>query len=604
MKKPQSVSHFLLGLLFETFCEHKKNVAILLLSLLLLSLSQSLLIVAAGPFIQILLSSTASTINLLDLFPQKEMFFSPFLAGITFGTAELSFFLPLLLILFAIGRGLAGYFYQVSVGDLALYVCKKYRDRLFLSIIQMPYLTVKEKTSAQWMSILMNDVIYLQNRLLDIVNACVRDFVTMLACLVTLFFIHWPIAVLLLCIGPFIARGVGGVGEKISLYARFFQEKMGLIADYALELRKRFSFIRAQQGEATEIKRFHEISEAYYNDVKKSILIRASFAPCIEFMGFFSFALIIWFATRTKVGWFHPSNLFIFFGALGAFLKPLRNLGEQLGRFKETIGALQGSLPIMLRPVIAEEKSPVSDIAASLPIFIEHASFHMAEGKGIEASNLILTPGLAIAIIGTSGGGKSTLLRGLAGLIAPSGWTGSCQWSSLAKLTTYVSQEPFLFNESISENLQYGNPLFTELGDSTRLHECLRRVYMEAEVEQFQFGLEERIHPLHMNISGGQKQRMVLARSLLHRKKIMLWDEATSAISTAMEKDILNQVIQTVKDENTTLIAATHRLETLPLFDQVWFIKKGRVVLRGAHHDLLSEPIYREFFEKNELHSR
>lgn len=596
MKNTSSVSQFLLRLLLDTFREHKKSVVILVVSLVMLSVSQSLLIVLAGPFIQILLSSQTSTVSLLDLFPEKSSAFSASLSHVSMGREQLAILLPILLVAFALGRGLASYMYQVSVGDLALYVCKKYRDRLFLAIVKMPYLEVKKKTSAQWMSILMNDVIYLQNRLLDVVNACVRDAITMIACLITLFFIHWPIAVLLLAISPFVARGVGGVGERISIYAKFFQEKMGFIADYILELRKRFSFIRAQQGESLEVKRFHAINDAYYQEVKKSILLRASFAPCVELMGFLAFAGLIWLATRAHIQWFHPSNLFVFFGALGAFLKPLRNLGEQLGRFKETTGALQGSLPLLLQPPISTQDTHAK-IPCTLPIWIEAASFCIGEGKGIAATQLFLSPGTSIALVGSSGGGKSTLLRGLAGLIAPLEWMSTVEWAAVAKETTYVSQDPFLFNDSVAENLQYGNALFAEKQDHELLQHSLQQVQMGVEVEQWDRGLLEEIQPLHMNISGGQKQRLVLARSLLQQKCVMLWDEATSAIDPRMEKDILLQVIQQVKIEKKVLIAATHRVDTLSFFDQVWLVQKGKVVLQGPHFTLLKEPLYRDFVE-------
>ncbi len=597
MKNSISATHFLLGLLLETFREHKKSVVVLFLSLLILSISQSLIIVLAGPFIEILLSSQLSSISFFDLFPQSNLFLSPALAEFTVAAEKLAILIPLLLVAFALGRGIASYFYQISVGDLALFACKKYRDRLFGSIVKMPYLQVKEKTSAQWMSVLMNDVIYLQNRLLDVVNACVRDAVTMLACLITLFFVHWPIAVLLLAISPFIAKGVGGVGEKISVYAKFFQEKMGFIADYLLELRKRLSFIRAQQGESFEIKRFYEINDSYYQEVKKSIFIRASFAPSIELMGFLSFSIIIWLATRANIEWFHPSNLFVFFGALGAFLKPLRNIGEQLGRFKETIGALQGSLPILLEPPV-QKKEVVSGTEVSLPVSIQSVSFQMAAGKGICGDRLILSPGYAVALVGSSGGGKSTLLRGLAGLIAPTKWDSPCEWVSIAAGTTYVSQDPFLFNDSVAENLRYGNMSFQGKKELAEIQMGLQKVRMEAEIAQLRGGIEEEIQPLHMNISGGQKQRLVLARSLLQDKKIMLWDEATASIDPHMEKEILTEIIEQVKEEKKFLLAATHRVDTLPLFQEVWFIKDGTVFLQGPHDKLLLEPIYREFFEK------
>ena len=155
MKKKASAIHFLLGLLAETFRAHKKSVAVLCLSLVVLSIAQSLLIVLVGPFIQVLLASPTATISLLDLFPQKDLFFALTLADFSMKTEQLSIVLPLLLVGFALGRGLASYFYQISVGDLALYVCKSYRDRLFLAIVEMPYLEEKEKTSAQWMSILI-----------------------------------------------------------------------------------------------------------------------------------------------------------------------------------------------------------------------------------------------------------------------------------------------------------------------------------------------------------------------------------------------------------------------------------------------------------------
>jgi len=568
-----------LRLFWESVRENKKHVGILLLALLILSLSQSLLIVLSGPFIQILLTSGSASVSVLELLGQKKVLAFPSFFEMQVSRDFLRGLLPVLLVIFGLGRGIASYLYQVKVGYLSLLLCKRYRDRLFVAMMKLSYVRNKEKTPAQWMSILMNDVVYLQNRLVDVVNAYIRDSITMLVCWSVLLFLHWPIALSLLVVGPLVARRVGGLGERISIYAQLFQSKLGLVADAILEIRKRFPFIRAQQGREVEEARFHLMNQAYYQGVRKSILLRASFAPMVELIGFLSFSIWIWILLQGKMFSIQLTDIFVFLVALGAFFKPLRNLGEQMGRFKETMGALEESLSVLLAapPASLHERRRPKEVDLVFPVSIAMASFRMGGPHGIDLRNIQLEAGATIAIIGKSGAGKSTFLKGLAGLLPPLTWEANVAWEDLVLHTSYVSQDPFLFHDTMIENLRYGLKETPSKNPSLEVSTALGLVQMEAEVANFPQGIHSTMDPLQGTISGGQRQRLVVARAWMQHRSILLLDEATSAIDGDMERKLLQALIRMAKEENKILLAVTHRVDTVQFFDHVWVVENGQL---------------------------
>jgi ABC-type multidrug transport system fused ATPase/permease subunit len=236
------------------------------------------------------------------------------------------------------------------------------------------------------------------------------------------------------------------------------------------------------------------------------------------------------------------------------------------------------------------------DFKTSLLVDIKDAEVSYGSRVAFKGKNLALAAGRAVAIIGPSGAGKSTIVKSLAGLVKPSKWDASMPWSEVTGHTTLVSQSPFLFKETLRGNLVYGLPDdLKSLTTDEMLWGALRVVNLEDAVKGLTHGLESKFNPLETNLSGGQIQRLVIARAMLRRPSILMLDEATSAVDVATEHDISTRLISTVHETGTILLAVTHRLRWLDLYDQVWFVENGDVTMTGTHRELMKIDRYRTF---------
>ena len=167
-------------------------------------------------------------------------------------------------------------------------------------------------------------------------------------------------------------------------------------------------------------------------------------------------------------------------------------------------------------------------------------------------------------------------------------------WQESIRHVSFVSQEPFLFRDTLLANLTYGLEDLSQSREKA-IWDILATVNIDSEVKRLPQGLGTELHAVGSNISGGQLQRLVIARALLRHKWVWLLDEATSAVDAASEKDITDRLIRAAKVEKKSLIAVTHRLTWLPLYDEVWFVEGGRLTYSGHHSELLKDARYRSF---------
>jgi subfamily B ATP-binding cassette protein MsbA len=554
--------------------------------------------------------------NIIELFPK--------LGQVSFDRLELCFVVPAAILLAGFLKSVASYFYSLNQQGLALFVSKSFRDKLFEALLYKPYRDIKSQSPGQWMSRIMNDVLFLQTRLSDILSSFVRDSVIIITSFAVLSWLHWPSALIMLTIGPVIALGMGAVGKRIASYAEAFQRELAGISASLLDLRARFDFIRAQRGETLESERFNRLNNRYFEAIKKSIFVRSAFAPGMELLGFGIFSVTL-FAVSRGYWTLSPEVLFQFFGAMGLMLRPLRNLGEQLARFHETTGSLKSNFEIFesvqgssaglsklgssgdfsklgstrLVPTLDRgSKVGTSRVDPSLlkspdlSIDLKKIVVRYGDVCALTLDNLTIQSGKSIAIIGPSGAGKSTLVRTLCGLIPPNQWEGSLSNLELSSLTSMVSQEPFLFDDQLRANLIYGRPVAPSEGD---IRSALETVNIWQEVQSQAEGLETPVRAIGSNWSGGQLQRLVIARALLQQKPILLLDEATSAIDAQTEQDITERLTKLSRDQNIGLLVVTHRLRWLELFDEIWFLEDGKLIGVGPHTKLLANPRYKSF---------
>jgi len=603
--KDQDFLRFLRRFVLEPMLAQRSVLVTVVFALLFLSATQGLVLVIVKGFMSAFFANaSADFISIGDLLPAKlsERWSSS--KSMTFKRDFLVWFVPCGIVVVGVVKAYASYLYNLSLMKLSLRVAQNYREKVFESVLTLPWLSSAQRTPGEWMSIIMADAIFIQSRLTDFSTAFVKDGVLIASCLIALAFIHWPAALVLLFVTPFIAWQMGRAGRRIAWFTEAFQRELGVLAGQLLGIRERFRYMRAQHGEDFECEKFESGNRAYLDMMTGSIFIRALVAPGMELVGFSLFAIFIYGWTRQVPGFdVAPDVVLQFFVALGLILRPVRELGEQVARWSETIGGLKRSMAVARE---VDSQRATAGIHAGIKkiktevliqkIVINHLAIAYGSRPVFRASNIVLNQGAAVAIVGPSGSGKSTILRVFAGLVRPSLWESQWPWEDVASNASMVSQSPFLFKDSIRGNLTYGLDAAALSSQSDdKLWAALNRVNLERMVRALPDGLDTVFNPLETNLSGGQIQRLVIARAVLREPTILLLDEATSAVDAATEQDISKRLIETVRREKKIMLAVTHRLKILNEYDEVWFIENGDLLLRGKHTDLLSNERYRIF---------
>jgi subfamily B ATP-binding cassette protein MsbA len=572
-------------------------------ALLGLSFAQGGFLLLAGPLLKSFfeLGATGGQLALAKLLPPQVENWWPAAADWVLPTSQLAWMLPMSLLVVGLIRSLATYAYHYHQQAVALQLAKSYRDRLFAAILGQPYEKLAQESAGRWMSLIMNDVMVLQSRFTDIVGGVIKDSMLVIACLLALYWVHWPTATVLLILCPVLGGSLGRSGRKISHFAEAWQRRLADMTAYLLSIRQRFAFIRAQGGEAFEAAQFETLNQSYFRMIQRSLPVRALLAPSAEFVGFVLFALMIYLV---HAGIFFDEDLagvvlIEFFAALGLIMRPLKNIGEQIARYQETKGTLLQSLRTF-RDLQEQAQGgetpagPASQPDRSLPTSLRLTSFSFGYGGqvAIRGTDLNLARGRAVAVIGPSGSGKSTLIKGLAGLLEPLAWQADEPWARVCRRTALVSQKPFLFDASLRDNLIYG--LAQPPGDDV-IWQALDRMGLRSLIEELPDRLATAVHSLHASFSGGQLQRLMVVRSLLRTSDLLLCDEATSAVDSHTEELMTRQLIDTAHQQQGMLIFITHRLRWLNQFDEIWFVENGEINWAGTYQSLLKVDRLRHY---------
>ncbi|MFK7873324.1 MAG: ABC transporter ATP-binding protein [Oligoflexales bacterium] len=565
-----------LKLLFKLLSQQKKTILFSFFCLLWMALGHGALLTLMGPFVQSLTGQNSEVPAWTQwLFKNQK--------------TSWSLQIPFALIFAGIIKSTGSYGYQWLSSSIAIQTTSLYRTQLFKGLLSCDFEDIQKKSPGTWMSILMTDAQVLQKQVVESLSASVRDSILILASWTTLAYVHPASALSLLLIGPILASIMGVVGNKISYFADNYQRLMSELAAIFFDQRQRFDMIRSQHAEQNELKRFHNKNMQHFHYVKKSIFIRASFAPVLEWFGFGIFAGWIWYIQSSKNPPLQGQDLVLFFAALGSMLRPLKGLGEQVGKIQEVRGVLSHGRSLITQKETLKTKPVKSTVFPThiTSITLERLQF------SLKLQDLKLSP-RTVAVIGRSGSGKSTFARILAHLIKPTLWDSQLLWEDFCTQVTMVSQKPFLFQGSLYENLIYGLNYTPSQED---MDHVLWVVDMKDHIDSLADGLQTYITALSTNFSGGQKQRLTLARGLLSRTPILIVDEVTSSLDQKCENLVISRLIQTCQNRKQLLIAITHRLSWLHQVDDVWWMENGTIRQKGPHYDLQGNSSYCEFIQ-------
>ena len=549
-------------------------------------------------------------------------FFSILVAGSTSATAwlldpaieniflnkdeTLIYLIPLAIIIAFSTKGISLYLAKILMVQISEEVKKMLQTDMLRSFINADTQIIESKHTGKYISNLSFDVDQITRMLAEAFLSIFKDGLTLIGLLAVMFFQNWKlslIAIIMIPLATIIARRLGKRMGKVATEA---QEKSGHLNRYFVDLFKNHKIIKIFQRENYENMR----SEDYVNALKdKSIKIRSVYlrsTPIMEVLTGFMIALLIFYSGQLIINEeLNINNFFSFLAAMMLAYQPVKSLTKVNIAISQGLSAAKRILPIIdIKNEI--EKNDNSDEISLIKgtIVFENINFHYysnPENQVLKNVSLKINGGKMTALVGHSGSGKSTLLNMIPRIYNPT--SGSIKidnqdlskfnLSSIRQQISIVDQNTTLFDDTVYNNIKYAQP------DASKeeIFKSARLSMSEEFINNLENGFQTKIGENGVKLSGGEKQRLSIARAFLKKSKIILLDEATSSLDSATEEKIQQAIEELIYNKTTIVIA--HRLSTILNSDNIYVMEKGKILDSGKHGELLDKSdAYKNFYEK------
>jgi ATP-binding cassette, subfamily B, bacterial MsbA len=526
-------------------------------------------------------SSTASILPAIKY--TFEHIFNPGELGLR-AVAGVAILLPILGILRGVGFFLSVYFVE-WVGNRVVH---DIRIATFDRLHQLSLYYFTRQKTGELISRTANDTMLVERAVSTVIGDLVRQPFLTIFLLVVLIWLDPVLAFLSLVVFPVCIVPVALFGRKVRRYARQGQEKLADIVSILQETVSGVRVVRAFGMEEYERGRFAEQCRAVFNRTMRMTKAKASVEPIIVEISIIGFSLILVYAYWTGMSW---ETFFTFGLALIALYDPVKKLSKVhlaiqhssaaadriFEILDETITVKEADDPIVLEPPVRE-------------IVFEDVGFAYDDEPVLQDISFSVRPGECVAFVGSSGSGKTTLVSLLPrffdpthGRICVNGQDiRSYSLASLRLQMGLVTQDTFLFNDSIANNIAYGRK------DASRdaIEEAAHRAYAHDFIKNMPQGYDTVIGDRGVRLSGGQCQRISIARAMLRNPPIMILDEATSALDTESERQVQAALDELMADR--TVFAIAHRLSTIAHADRIIVLDHGRIAESGTHDELIA----------------
>jgi len=504
------------------------------------------------------------------------------------------FWMPILIVLLFLVRGLAAFANQTAFAWVASKVVHDIRAQMFERILSLPASYYDRHSTGNVISKLTFDVTQVMNAATDVLTVLVRDSIAVIGLLIFVFWLDWRLSTILLVVVPAIAWIVSVFARRLRQLNRGFQANIGDLTHVLEESVRGQKVVKIYGGAPYERERFGHRSNRARRLFFKIAVASAANTPIVEILGAVAMAVVIYIGTSPQdscesltVGGFVA-----FFGAIAMLFSPLKRLTKINAPLQRGLAAAESVFQL-----IDEQGEPDNGrrslARAEGEVRLEHVGFRYAdeEERVLDDVSVLIRPREMVALVGPSGSGKSTLTALIPRLYDPSEGRVSIDGIDLKELRladlraqiALVSQEVNLFNDTIAGNIAYGmdpRPAEADIIAAARAAHALEFI------ERLPNGLDTLIGEDGLRLSGGQRQRIALARAILKDAPVLILDEATSALDTESERAV-QQSLDEQRDRRTTIIIA-HRLSTVERADRILVMDRGRIVESGSHAELLA----------------
>jgi subfamily B ATP-binding cassette protein MsbA len=492
-------------------------------------------------------------------------------------------------------RSLFLYLQTVETNRIVMRQSTDMQKLAFAHLISSDFARLTRDTPGRMVSKLTNDISFIQVATQAALNTAVRDALSIVALVASMFYLDWLMSLIVLCVYPIAAIPVAAISKRLHRVAKRTQAELGDMTSLLTEKLSSVRLIKSFRLESYAAQRLNTSFEQLFDLRMKAVRNRARIDPMLEALGGLAvtgvIALAYW---RIASGISTVGDFMGFVTALLMASQPIRGLGNLSGRISEGLAAADSFYNLL------DEKPRIVDRPGARPLAIdngtirfEKVAFRYDEQKGLAAISdftLAVPGGKTVALVGRSGAGKSTVLNLVPRLFDVAEGRISIDEQDVREVTlaslrdaiSIVSQDVTLFDDTIGANIALGRlgasePAIVAAARAAAAHDFI--------LQQPQ-GYATPIGDRGMRLSGGQRQRLALARAILKDAPILLLDEATSALDTESERLVQNALAKFTKNRTTLVIA--HRLSTVQNADLICVMEEGTIVETGTHRELLA----------------
>ena len=490
-------------------------------------------------------------------------------------------------------RGICDYLGDFLTSYAGFSAVKDLRNEVFDKVLRHGSDFFENTSTGRLMSSIMNDIDKIQVACSDMFADVLRQSFSVIGLLLVLFGTDWRLALFSLTLFPFVLLPTARLGKKIRRTARKSQDATGELNQVLQEAIAGHQVVKAFGAEVYEGRRFRAVADRLLRTNLRYVLIQGIPSPFIEMTGAITFVGLLWYGREEiKSNLLRPEEFMSFLAALLFLYEPVKRLTNLHSIFQQAMGASEKVFQYLDQPEEIEQKAGAKKLAGfASGIRFEDVSFRYPTASGLQLANVSLDirAGEVVALVGSSGAGKTTLAGMVprfrdvtAGAVLIDGVdVRELDLHSLREKISVVAQETFLFNDTAASNIAYGQ---TKM-DRARLIQASEAALAHEFIEKLPHGYHTVIGDRGVKLSGGQRQRLAIARAIYRNSPILILDEATSHLDT--ESEMLVQKALANLMTGRTVIVIAHRISTIRRADKIVVMDRGRIVEIGTHEELI-----------------
>jgi len=486
-------------------------------------------------------------------------------------------------------KSLGRYIQSVFMNHIGQHIIARFREILLTKIITLDMSFLYRNRSGELISRVINDIGRIEYFVSNMLPELFRESITVVSLIGYVIYLNYMLSFYALILVPLVVYPMVLIAKKLKKYAHRSQEKNADVVTRLTEVFNNTEIIKANATEVYELNRFSIQNWKFFKINMKSVYVGELVSPMMEIIGAAGLAMVIYvgghevYSGNMSVGEFTA-----FLTAVGLVFQPIRRISSIYRRVQDAVAASERVFDILDRESAIKDGQKILD-EDICHVEFKNVSLKYEDTYALKDINIDIKQGQNIALVGDSGGGKSTFVNMLLRFYDPDSGEVLVNGENIKEFTqkslrhhiSFVSQRIYIFQDSLATNVAYGQ----EEIDEDKVIEALKLADAWDFVTSLDDGIHTKMEEFGANLSGGQRQRVAIARAIYKHSSLLLFDEATSALDNDSEKRIQVALNEYTKDKITITIA--HRLSTIEHADKILVMQKGSIVACGTHNELL-----------------